>query len=34
MIPTRFADDEVAVLCRIRPIHVVALDATGKGSDG
>jgi PPOX class probable F420-dependent enzyme len=34
MIPTRFADDEVPVLCRIRPTHVVALDATGKGRGG
>jgi PPOX class probable F420-dependent enzyme len=29
-IPARFADSEVPVLCRIRPDHVVALDATGK----
>jgi PPOX class probable F420-dependent enzyme len=28
-IPARFADTEVPVLCRIRPTHVVALDATG-----
>ena len=30
-IPARFADTEVPVLCRIRPTHVVALDATGGG---
>jgi PPOX class probable F420-dependent enzyme len=30
-IPAHFADTEVPVLCRIRPTHVVALDATGKG---
>jgi PPOX class probable F420-dependent enzyme len=29
-IPARFAHTEVPVLCRIRPTHVVALDATGK----
>jgi PPOX class probable F420-dependent enzyme len=29
-IPARFADTEIPVLCRIRPTHVVALDATGK----
>jgi hypothetical protein len=29
-IPARFAQTEVPVLCRIRPSHVVALDATGK----
>jgi PPOX class probable F420-dependent enzyme len=29
-IPARFAETEVPVLCRIRPTHVVALDATGK----
>jgi PPOX class probable F420-dependent enzyme len=28
-IPARFAATEVPVLCRIRPSHVVALDATG-----
>ena len=33
-IPARFADTEVPVLCRIRPTHVVALDATGKGGRG
>jgi PPOX class probable F420-dependent enzyme len=27
-IPARFAETEVPVLCRIRPDHVVALDAT------
>jgi PPOX class probable F420-dependent enzyme len=30
-IPAHFAHTEVPVLCRIRPTHVVALDATGKG---
>ncbi len=30
-IPARFAETEVPVLCRIRPVHVVALDATGPG---
>jgi PPOX class probable F420-dependent enzyme len=29
-IPARFAQTEHPVLCRIRPTHVVALDATGK----
>ena len=28
-IPVRFAATEIPVLCRIRPTHVVALDATG-----
>jgi PPOX class probable F420-dependent enzyme len=28
-IPARFAEIEIPVLCRIKPIHVVALDATG-----
>jgi PPOX class probable F420-dependent enzyme len=28
-IPERFAETEVPVLCRIRPTHVVYLDATG-----
>jgi PPOX class probable F420-dependent enzyme len=28
-IPAHFAQTEVPVLCRIRPTHVVALDATG-----
>jgi PPOX class probable F420-dependent enzyme len=31
-IPARFSETETPVLCRIRPIHVVALDATGSGS--
>jgi PPOX class probable F420-dependent enzyme len=30
-IPAHFAETEVPVLCRIRPTHVVAVDATGKG---
>jgi PPOX class probable F420-dependent enzyme len=30
-IPARFAETEVPVLCRIRPAHVVALDATEPG---
>jgi PPOX class probable F420-dependent enzyme len=31
-IPARFAESEIPVLCRIRPTHVVALDATrGEG---
>ena len=29
-IPARFAETEIPVLCRIRPTHVVALDATGE----
>jgi PPOX class probable F420-dependent enzyme len=29
-IPARFEKTEVPVLCRIRPTHVVAVDATGK----
>ncbi|MGZ4212359.1 MAG: PPOX class F420-dependent oxidoreductase [Actinomycetota bacterium] len=29
-IPARFAETEIPVLCRIRPIHVVAVDATEK----
>jgi PPOX class probable F420-dependent enzyme len=29
-IPARFAQTEIPVLCRIRPTHVVALDATGR----
>ena len=28
-IPARFAETEIPVLCRIRPLHVVAVDATG-----
>ncbi len=31
-IPARFAETEVPVLCRVRPDHVVALDATGPGT--
>jgi PPOX class probable F420-dependent enzyme len=27
-IPAHFAETEVPILCRIRPVHVVALDAT------
>ena len=27
VIPMRFAETEIPVLCRIRPTHVVALDA-------
>lgn len=30
-IPAHFADTEIPVLCRIRPAHVVAIDATGAG---
>ena len=30
-IPARFAQTELPVLCRIRPDHVVALDATEPG---
>ena len=30
-IPASFAETEIPVLCRIRPTHVVALDATGEG---
>ena len=30
-IPARFAATETPVLCRIRPTHVVALDATASG---
>jgi PPOX class probable F420-dependent enzyme len=30
VIPARFAQTEVPVLCRIRPDHVVAIDATRK----
>jgi PPOX class probable F420-dependent enzyme len=30
-IPARFEKTEIPVLCRIRPMHVVAVDATGKG---
>jgi PPOX class probable F420-dependent enzyme len=31
VIPAAFAESEIPVLCRIRPTHVVALDATGQG---
>ena len=31
VIPARFAATETPVLCRIRPAHVVALDATASG---
>jgi len=31
-IPASFAETETPVLCRIRPAHVVALDATGQTS--
>ena len=30
-IPARFVETEIPVLCRIRPTHVVALDATAPG---
>ena len=30
-IPARFADTEVPVLCRIRPLRVVAMDASSPG---
>ena len=30
-IPVGFAEAEIPILCRIRPTHVVALDATGGG---
>jgi PPOX class probable F420-dependent enzyme len=33
-IPARFARSEIPVLCRIRPTHVVALDATGPVGGG
>ena len=33
VIPARFAETEIPVLCRIRPTHVVAVDATpGRGA--
>jgi PPOX class probable F420-dependent enzyme len=32
VIPAAFAETEIPVLCRIRPDHVVALDATSRGS--
>jgi PPOX class probable F420-dependent enzyme len=28
-VPARFAETEIPVLCRIKPTHVTALDATG-----
>jgi PPOX class probable F420-dependent enzyme len=31
-IPAQFAETEIPVLCRIRPAHVVAVDATGEGT--
>ena len=31
VIPVQFAESEIPVLCRIRPTHVVALDATARG---
>jgi hypothetical protein len=31
VIPASFAETEIPVLCRIRPTHVVALDATAGG---
>jgi len=34
VIPARFAETEIPVLCRIRPTRVVALDATGSGHRG
>jgi PPOX class probable F420-dependent enzyme len=33
VVPVRFEATEIPVLCRIRPIHVVALDATDRGED-
>jgi len=32
-IPARFAETESPILCRIRPTHVVALDATRQGDE-
>jgi PPOX class probable F420-dependent enzyme len=32
VIPVQFAETEIPVLCRIRPTHVVALDATAGGA--
>lgn len=29
-IPASFAETEIPILCRIRPTHITALDATGK----
>jgi len=31
VIPVRFAESEIPVLCRIQATHVVALDATARG---
>jgi Pyridoxamine 5'-phosphate oxidase len=31
-VPARFAETEIPVIFRIRPTHVVAVDATGTGS--
>jgi len=31
VIPARFAETEIPVVCRIRPTHIVALDATRRG---
>jgi PPOX class probable F420-dependent enzyme len=33
-IPASFAETETPILCRIRPTHVVALDATPSGGRG
>jgi len=33
-IPARFAETEIPVLCRIRPKHIVALDASERGAAG
>ena len=30
VIPARFAETEIPVLCRVQPTHVVALDATAR----
>jgi PPOX class probable F420-dependent enzyme len=32
-IPAHFAETEIPILCRIRPTHVVALDATTPGGE-
>ena len=32
VIPARFAETEIPVLCRIRPTRVAAFDATGSGA--
>jgi hypothetical protein len=34
VIPARFAETEIPVLCRIRATHVVALDASPPGGPG